>query len=72
MALPSQSAYTASQGAVTALMRSLAIDWARHGINVNAVCPTFVWTPMAAPTLEIEAVYRAAVRRIPRAGRAAA
>ena len=65
VSLPSQSAYTASKGAVAALTRSLAIDWARHGITVNAICPTFVWTPMAAPMLEIEEVHRAAVRRIP-------
>jgi meso-butanediol dehydrogenase/(S,S)-butanediol dehydrogenase/diacetyl reductase len=65
VSLPSQSAYTASKGAVAALARSLAIDWAQHGIGVNAVCPTFVWTPMAAPMLEIEEVHRAAVRRIP-------
>jgi meso-butanediol dehydrogenase/(S,S)-butanediol dehydrogenase/diacetyl reductase len=65
VSLPSQSAYTASKGAVAALTRSLAIDWAKHGITVNAICPTFIWTPMAAPMLEIEAVHRAAVRRIP-------
>jgi len=73
VSLPSQSAYTASKGAVTALTRSLAIDWAGHGVRVNAICPTFIWTPMAAPMLEIEAVHRAAVRRIPlgRVGRPA-
>ncbi len=65
VSLPSQSAYTASKGAVAALARSLAIDWARHGIGVNAICPTFIWTPMAAPMLEIPEVHQAAVRRIP-------
>ena len=65
VSLPSQSAYTASKGAVAALTRSLAIDWAQHGITVNAICPTFVWTPMAAPMLEIEAVHSAAVRAHP-------
>ncbi len=65
VSLPSQSAYTASKGAVAALARSLAIDWAKHGIGVNAVCPTFIWTPMASPMLEIPEVHAAAVRRIP-------
>jgi meso-butanediol dehydrogenase/(S,S)-butanediol dehydrogenase/diacetyl reductase len=65
VSLPTQSAYTASKGAVTSLTRSLAIDWAKHGIGVNAVCPTFIWTPMAAPMLEIPEVHAAAVRRIP-------
>jgi NAD(P)-dependent dehydrogenase (short-subunit alcohol dehydrogenase family) len=65
VSLPSQSAYTASKGAVAALARSLAIDWAKHGITVNAICPTFIWTPMAAPMLQIPEVHGAAVRRIP-------
>ena len=65
VALPHQSVYTASKGAIAALTRSLAIDWARHGINVNAIAPTFVWTPMAAPMLEIQEVHDASVRRIP-------
>lgn len=65
ISLPNQSAYTASKGAIASLARSLAIDWAKHGINVNAVCPTFIWTPMAAPMLEIPEVHAAAIRRIP-------
>jgi NAD(P)-dependent dehydrogenase (short-subunit alcohol dehydrogenase family) len=65
LSLPKQSVYTSSKGAVVALTRSLAIDWAPHGINVNAIAPTFVWTPMAAPMLEIKEVLEASVRRIP-------
>lgn len=65
LALPSQSAYTATKGAVTALTRSLAIDWAPHGVRVNAIAPTFTWTPMARPMLEIQQVHDASVRRIP-------
>jgi 2-deoxy-D-gluconate 3-dehydrogenase len=65
LSLPNQSVYTATKGAVTALTRSLAIDWAPHQITVNAIAPTFVWTPMAAPMLEIKQVHDASVRRIP-------
>ena len=65
LSLPNQSVYTATKGAVAALTRSLAIDWAPHAINVNAIAPTFVWTPMAAPMLAIEQVHDASVRRIP-------
>lgn len=65
VALPHQGAYTASKGAVAALTRSLAIDWARHGVTVNAIAPTFIWTPMSAPMLEIDEVRRASERRIP-------
>lgn len=65
LALPHQVVYTATKGAVTAMTRSLAIDWAPDGIRVNAIAPTFVWTPMAAPMLEDPAVLSASERRIP-------
>jgi meso-butanediol dehydrogenase/(S,S)-butanediol dehydrogenase/diacetyl reductase len=65
VSLPSQAAYTASKGAVAALTRSLAIDWAEHGVRANAVAPGFTVTPMTAAFLENETFVRAATRRIP-------
>jgi meso-butanediol dehydrogenase/(S,S)-butanediol dehydrogenase/diacetyl reductase len=65
VSLPSQAAYTASKGAVAALTRSLAIDWAEHGVRVNAVAPGFTITPMTASFFENETFVRAATRRIP-------
>ncbi|MDA8268880.1 MAG: SDR family NAD(P)-dependent oxidoreductase [Actinomycetota bacterium] len=65
VALPHQGAYTASKGAVMALTRSLAIDWAHYGITVNAIAPTFIWTPMSTPMLQIDEVRAASERRIP-------
>lgn len=65
MSLPSQVVYTATKGAIAAMTRSQAIDWAPSGIRVNAIAPTFVWTPMAAPMLEIQQVHDASVKRIP-------
>ena len=54
------AAYNASKAAVIGLTRSLSMEWAEHGINVNAVCPGGVDTPMLrgvaewlAPRLEI-------------------
>jgi len=43
---PNMAAYNASKAAVISLTRSLAAEWAEHGINVNAVCPGGVATPM--------------------------
>lgn len=40
------AAYTASKGAVNALVRSIAIDEAVYGVRANAVCPGSVDTPM--------------------------
>jgi 2-keto-3-deoxy-L-fuconate dehydrogenase len=40
------AAYCASKGAILSLTRSMAIDFAKHGIRVNALCPGGVETPM--------------------------
>ena len=45
-ALPCLPAYHSSKGSIPALTRALAIEWAKYGINVNAVAPGFVKTPM--------------------------
>jgi meso-butanediol dehydrogenase / (S,S)-butanediol dehydrogenase / diacetyl reductase len=65
VSLPQQAAYTASKGAVAALTRSLAIDWAEHGVRVNAVAPGFTITPMTQAFFENETFTRAATGRIP-------
>ena len=43
---PDMPLYAASKGAVTALTRSLAIDFAKDGIRANAICPIATDTPM--------------------------
>lgn len=40
------SAYTASKGAVGQLTKALAVDWAPHGILVNAIAPGYVATEL--------------------------
>ncbi len=45
VALPFRAAYCSSKGAVNQLTRTLALEWAKHNILVNAVAPTFVLTP---------------------------
>jgi meso-butanediol dehydrogenase/(S,S)-butanediol dehydrogenase/diacetyl reductase len=65
VSLPQQAAYTASKGAVAALTRSVAIDWAAHGVRVNAVAPGLTVTPMTEAFFENETFTQAATRRIP-------
>jgi gluconate 5-dehydrogenase len=46
------SAYTASKGAVGQLTKALAVDWAEHGIHVNAVAPGYVDTELNKALIE--------------------
>jgi NAD(P)-dependent dehydrogenase (short-subunit alcohol dehydrogenase family) len=46
IALDDHAAYATSKGGLNALTRSLCAEWARHNIQVNAICPTVVMTPM--------------------------
>jgi NAD(P)-dependent dehydrogenase (short-subunit alcohol dehydrogenase family) len=39
-------AYSASKGGILALTRTLSLEWAPHGVTVNAVSPTIVETPL--------------------------
>lgn len=46
------SAYTASKGAVGQLTKALAVDWAEHGILVNAVAPGYIDTELNKALIE--------------------
>jgi len=45
-----QASYNASKAGVIHLTRSLALEWARHGIRVNSLSPGYINTPMSADT----------------------
>jgi NAD(P)-dependent dehydrogenase (short-subunit alcohol dehydrogenase family) len=59
------AAYCASKGAVEQLTRVLALEWGRHGVNVNAVAPTFIRTPGTAERLDRPEFLADVVSRIP-------
>jgi glycerol dehydrogenase len=46
VALDQHLAYCASKAAIVSMTKVLALEWARHGINVNAIAPTVVLTEL--------------------------
>jgi 2-deoxy-D-gluconate 3-dehydrogenase len=65
VALPQRSAYGIAKAAVMQMTRMLAIEWAEHGIRVNAVAPGRVDTPSRAGSLARPGYREAALGRIP-------
>jgi NAD(P)-dependent dehydrogenase (short-subunit alcohol dehydrogenase family) len=49
--LPTLPVYAASKGALDAMTRALAVDYAKEGIRCNVVNPGLIDTPMAAPLM---------------------
>jgi gluconate 5-dehydrogenase len=63
------SAYVAAKGAIDSLTRQWATEWAKHGISVNAISPTFIDTPQVAsllgdPEFKAKIVNRIPLRRV--------
>jgi NAD(P)-dependent dehydrogenase (short-subunit alcohol dehydrogenase family) len=65
VALPTESVYCMTKAAIAHLTKSLAVEWAKHGINVNAIAPTFVRTPGTAKWLEDDGFRQSLLSRIP-------
>lgn len=65
VAIPMRTAYCASKGGVNQLTRTLALEWAKHKILVNAVAPSFVETPFTAEMLKDEDFKKYVLSSIP-------
>lgn len=57
--------YCTSKGGVNMMTKVLAVEWAPLGITVNAVAPTFVYTPGTAPILDDPEWRRDVMSKIP-------
>jgi NAD(P)-dependent dehydrogenase (short-subunit alcohol dehydrogenase family) len=60
VALPTESVYCMTKAAISHLTKCLAVEWGKHNITVNAVAPTFIFTPGTQPALA-DAAFRADV-----------
>ena len=69
-AVPERAAYNSSKAALVQLTNTLAVEWGPSGVRVNAVCPTFIETELAAHWLSRPGVREAIeagmpIRRLP-------
>ena len=64
VALPGEGVYCLSKAAVTHMTKCMAVEWGKHGINVNCVAPTFIETPGTDPALSDPAFRADTIERI--------
>lgn len=61
-AIPRVAAYSASKAGVVALTKTLAVEWARHNVRVNAISPHYLNTPLTS-TLNADAKVKEVLER---------
>ncbi len=59
------SPYHAAKGGVVNLTRGLAAEWGKYGINVNAICPGYFYSPLTKETLDSDFFQQNAQTMIP-------
>ncbi|MGB6068902.1 MAG: glucose 1-dehydrogenase [Desulfomonilaceae bacterium] len=65
VALPSQLAYASSKGGVMQMTKVMALEWAKQGVQVNAIGPTYFETPLVAQLRNDPERYQFIVDRTP-------
>jgi len=57
--------YCTSRGGMNMMIKQLATEWAKYGININGIAPTFTRTSLVAQYIEDPQFYKSLVARIP-------
>ncbi|MFZ2105399.1 MAG: SDR family oxidoreductase [Roseiarcus sp.] len=63
--LPDAAVYCTSKGGLNMMTKTLALEWAKHAITINAIAPTFIYTPGTAPILDEPAMRASVLGKIP-------
>jgi NAD(P)-dependent dehydrogenase (short-subunit alcohol dehydrogenase family) len=65
ISLPGRSPYASSKGGLTLLTKTLALEWAADGVNVNALCPGPFLTEINTPLLNDPVAAAAMMAKVP-------
>ena len=63
--MPAGEHYAATKAGVIAMVRGLAVEYARYGIRANAILPGWIETDMTAPLFHLEKFAKSVIPRIP-------
>ena len=66
IAIDGETIYCASKGGINQMTKVLALEWSKHGVTVNAVGPTFTYTPGTAERLDDPDFRAGVLANIPR------
>ena len=66
IAIDGEAIYCASKGGINQLTKVLALEWSKRGVTVNAVGPTFTYTPGTAERLDNPEFRAGVLANIPR------
>jgi NAD(P)-dependent dehydrogenase (short-subunit alcohol dehydrogenase family) len=62
---PGNSIYCMTKGGLLQLAKALAVEWARHNVRVNAICPGWIETDLTLPYMQDPRAVEAGLRQIP-------
>ena len=64
--IPDEAVYCSCKGFINQMTKALSLEWSKYGVTVNAVAPTFTYTPSTKTRLEDPEFGASILARIPR------